>query len=50
MIDALASVAQWVKLKPMNQRVASSIPSLGHMPGCVWSRSPFGGMSEATTH
>ena len=32
-----------------NQRVAGSIPSLGHMPG-LQARSPVGGVQEATTH
>ena len=30
---ALAGVAQWIECQPANQRVAGSIPSLGHMPG-----------------
>ena len=30
---ALAEVAQWTERWPENQRVAGSIPSLGHMPG-----------------
>ena len=38
----LAGVAQWIECRPANQRVASSIPSLGHMPG-LWARSPVGG-------
>ena len=29
MLDA--SVAQWIECQPVNQSVASSIPSLGHM-------------------
>ena len=30
---ALAGVAQWIEHQPVNQRVAGSIPSLGHMLG-----------------
>ena len=29
----LAGEAQWIEGQPVNQRVPSSIPSLGHMPG-----------------
>ena len=39
---ALAGVAQWIELRPANQRIATSIPSLGHIPG-LWARSPVGG-------
>ena len=46
---ALAIVAQWIECWPVNQRVASSILSLGRMPG-LWARSPVGGMREATIH
>ena len=35
----LAGVAQWLECRPVNQRVTSLIPSLGHMPG-LWARSP----------
>ena len=49
MYIALAGVAQWIECWPVTQRVASSIPSLGHMPG-LWARSPVGGAREATTH
>ena len=45
----LAGVAQWFECQPVNQRVASSIPSLGHIPG-LQARSPAGGAQEATTH
>ena len=45
----LAGVAHWSEYQPANQRVASSIPSLGHMPG-LWARSPVGGAQGATTH
>ena len=45
----LAGVAQWSEYQPANQRVASSIPSLGHMPG-LRARSLAGGTREATTH
>ena len=37
----LAGVAQWIECRPANQRVAGSIPSLGHMPG-LQARSPVG--------
>ena len=46
-ILALAGVAQWIECQPANQRVAGSIPSLGHMPG-LQNRSPVGGAQEAT--
>ena len=46
---ALAIVAQWIECWPVNQRVASSILSLGRMPG-LRARSPVGGMREATIH
>ena len=42
LIPALAGMAQWIELQPVNQGVASSIPSLGHMPG-LWARSQVGG-------
>ena len=48
-ILALAGVAQWTECRPASQRVAGSIPSVGHMPG-LWARSPVGVMWEATTH
>ena len=38
-----------VECRPVNQRVAGSIPCLGHMPG-LWVRSPVGGKWEAITH
>ena len=38
---ALAVVAQWIELRPVNQRVAGLIPSLRHMPG-LQVRSPVG--------
>ena len=31
---ALAAVVQWIERRPVNQRVASSIPSQGTCPGC----------------
>ena len=37
----------WVLV--VNQRVASLIPSIGHIPG-LQARSPVGGAHEATTH
>ena len=46
---ALPGVAQWIEHVPVNRRVTSSIPSLGHMLG-LWARSPVGGAEEATTH
>ena len=30
---SLAGIAQWIEHRPVNQGVAGSIPSLGHMPG-----------------
>ena len=33
-ILALAGVAQWIECQPVNQRVASSIPSQGKCLGC----------------
>ena len=46
---ALAGVAQWIERQPVNQRVASLIPSPGHMSG-LWARSPVGGVWETTTY
>ena len=46
---ALADVAQWIERQPVNQRVTSLIPSLGHMPG-LQARSPVGSTQEAVTH
>ena len=46
---AMAGVAQWIEHQPVNQRVTSSIPNLGHMPG-LWAMSPVGSVQEATTH
>ena len=46
---ALAGVAQWIECQPANQRVAGSIPGLGHMPG-LQARCPMGGTWEADTH
>ena len=31
---ALAGVAQWIECRPVNQRIASSIPSQGICLGC----------------
>ena len=39
---ALAGIAQWIELGPVNQRVPSSIPHLGHMPG-LYMRTPMVG-------
>ena len=39
---ALADVAQWIECWTANQRVTSSIPSLGHMFG-LQASSPIGG-------
>ena len=33
-ITALAGVAQWIECRPVNQRVAGSIPSQGTCLGC----------------
>ena len=46
---ALAGVAQWIECPPANQKVARSIPILGHVPGLL-ARSPVEGTREATTH
>ena len=43
----LAGMAEWIECRPANQRVTSSIPSLGHMPG-LRVRSLVGGAGEAT--
>ena len=40
---ALAGVTQWIEHGTVNQRVASLIPSVGHMPG-LRARSPVGGV------
>ena len=45
---ALAGVAQWIEHQP-GEKVTSSIPRLGHMPG-LWARSLVGGAREAHTH
>ena len=47
--SALAGVTQWIEHQPVNQRVASLIPSQGTCLGCR-PASPVGGMQEATTH
>ena len=44
-MGTLAGVAQWTEHQPAYQRVAGSIPSLGHMPG-LWARSLVGGACE----
>ena len=46
---AVAGVAQWIECQPANQRVADSIPSLGHMPG-FWAKSPVGGHRRGNSH
>ena len=46
---ALADVAQWIKHKTMNQRVAGSIPSQGTYLGCR-PGPQWGGTTEATTY
>ena len=48
-VYTLPGVAQWIECWLVKQRVAGSIPSLGHMPG-LWTRSPVGGARETTTH
>ena len=40
--EVLASVAQWIECQTVNQRVAGSIPSLGHVPR-LRARSLVGG-------
>ena len=47
--SALAGVTQWIEHQPVNQRVASLIPSLGHMPG-LQARPPEWGTQEANTN
>ena len=42
-------VAQWIECRPINQRVTSSIISLGHMPG-LWAGSPVRGEHERQPH
>ena len=34
-LSSLADVAQWIEHRPLNQRVASSIPSQGTCLGCM---------------
>ena len=43
--SALTGVAQWIERRPANQRVASLIPSQGHMPG-LRTRSPVGALER----
>ena len=38
-----------VEYPPANQRVTSSIPGLGHIPGLL-TRFPVAGVLEVTTH
>ena len=40
---ALAGVAQWIECQPMNQRVASSIPSQSTFLGCGPGQAPSRG-------
>ena len=47
--SALDDVPHWKEYRPVNQRVAGLIPSLGHMSG-LWARSPVRDALEATTH
>ena len=47
--SALAVVTQWIERWPGNQRVVSSIPSLGHMPG-LSAMSPVGGVHKRQPH
>ena len=42
-------VVEWIECQPVNQSVASSIPSQGTCLGCG-ARSPVSGTWEATTH
>ena len=46
----MAGVAQWIELQPVNQKVASSIPSQGTCLGCGPGQAPSRGPQEATTH
>ena len=45
----MAGVAQWIEHRLANQKVVSSIPSLGHTPW-LRARSPLKGVQEANTH
>ena len=47
---ALAGVAQWIEYMPVNERVASSIPSQGTCLGCRLGQVPRRGVREATIH
>ena len=43
---ALDGGAQWIEHRPVNQRVASSIPSQGTCLGCEPSRAPSSGCAR----
>ena len=45
--SALAGVGQWIEDQPVNQKVASSISSLGHVPE-LQARFPVGDIREET--
>ena len=45
----MAGGAQWIEHWSVNQTVAGSIPTLGHIPGLL-ARFPLGSTREATTH
>ena len=45
--EALAGVAQWTECQPVNQRITSSIPRLGHVPA-LQAKFPVGGVQGAT--
>ena len=47
-ILSLAGVAQWIECRPVNQRVASSIPTQGTCLGC--RLAPQYGVSERQLH
>ena len=46
---ALAGVAQWIEYQSANQMGHQFDSQSGHIPG-LWTRSPAGGVREATTH
>ena len=46
-LSALAGVAQWIELWPVNQRSQFNSQSW-HMPG-LWARSLVGGVQEVAT-
>ena len=47
---ALAGVTQWIACGPTNQTIASSIPSIGHMPGLYIGQVPSRGQHARCNH